>query len=769
MSKQFIIKKIFPKRTSSNWYGILTTDNYKLFGFNYFEPMVDDIIICNNLIQRDSDNNKEFDFKNAQFLLPKDEKLQIKRLLHLSNGNNKTINDLIFGLSQNNIKYGDEFWNELYIYCSDLKEIDNYEINEFLTNLFDHIINYIASFLQPFKQKLNDEYNIKNLTIKQLTELYKHRKFGPNINSWNIDGLKELFNISGFGEETILKIARGLKLSIDDISQLIIIGIFLKNGSTYIKYDYNIWLEYLSNYSNNIGELSNDTFNDIIENMINSKDIILINEKVLAYYSLYQKELSIAKILINFQYNESAMSLLNISNRKESAFQDFLDEYKENEIYDLDKEQKQGIINFIKNNISVVSGRAGTGKSTLLKGLLSCIEKCIFNTSLQIFFLTPTASAIQRIKEILLEKWDDISKYDFRTLHGFNIRLEKNIDNILDKMKNNYNIIIIDETSMVDIILLNNLLTRLCKINKNNITILFLGDTRQLPSIGSGNCLYDIIKSSYLPITELQNTYRYDDKKVVKKIIDKILKGDDIIELDYINQLEEGTQKEFNLITPNNNIDDDISTTIATQSKEHDIIITALNKDISKYTNIIRDVKNPKFDKIEFSYNYFLFRVGDKIIHTTNDYSEKNLYNGLSGTIESIYTNEENITKIEIVRDDKQQNYTYSSDKQFIKSLRPAFMLSVHKSQGREYDNVLILLTNSRMLNKNLLYTAITRAKKKLTVIGSLQLLNKTSKKKEKRKTLLHDMIIYEYEKIKNIDSQLRKTINYDSYLIKNN
>jgi len=742
MTAKYIINKIIFKKENpiNNFYLILLTkDNYKLFGFNNFIPMKDDIIVSDskNIIIKDS--NKELEFKNVQFLLPETEHEQKIRLLHILNGDANIIDNFNKICK---IKYGNEFWVNFYKWCLELQEIDNYEIDNFISTVFNYIIKYVCSFLQPFKKILSDEYNIKNLNHKQLMTLYKHKNFGPNIKSWNITGLKLLYEISGFSEETILKIARGLKMSINEISQLIIIGIFIKNGSTYIKYNYNNWLDYLSEYYDDIKTLSNDTFNNIIEDLIDSKDIIVINEDLLCYYYLYEKELSIAKTLIKIQYNEEKMSFLDFLNLKETSIKITL-----NDIYindnPLDEEQKNGIFGIFTNKISIIHGQAGTGKSTLLTGLLSCIEAFEYKTKtdISIYFLTPTASAVQRIKDILSEKWDNLKKYYFGTLHGFIAKLKNNIKNISD---NSFNIFIIDESSMIDILLLNELLPLLINYN---IIILFLGDIRQLPSIGSGNILHDIIKCTISNIessfkifncTELINTYRYDDKKILKNIINKILSGYDINEIDYINNLN----NEFKLIIPDHNIKE----IIKNECKNNDTIITPLNQNISKYTNTIRDIINP--DKKEFDYNNFIFRIGDPIIYTKNDYNECNLFNGLTGKVIDIFNyDDENIIHLKISRDDKKDDYTFISNQQYLKFLRPAYMISVHKSQGREYDNILILLTESRILNKNLLYTAITRAKKSVTLISSLKLLNKTIKKKEKRKTLLKYMIIYEYEK----------------------
>ena len=610
MIEYSIINIIFSKEIKLNYYFLilLTECNKKLFGCNNFIPMLNDIIKCNISKKKDGDSN-EYDLnKNPIFLLPNNKNKQILRLLH-------------FRIPQENynISYGKDFWINFYNYYLEIRDIENHTINDSITNLFKHIQNYINTFIGPFKKILLEKYNIKKLNCKQLIVLYTHPKFGIDITAWNINSLMLLYDIKGFGDKTIIMIAKKLKFKIEDISKLIMKDIFLNGGNTYIKYDYDDWLDEFANYENdiNINNLSIDIFNDNIESLVNDNIIIKITENILCDYKLFMKESYIAESLIKIQYSDR-MSLLDILNKRRliCTENDITNYLTVKDKYKLDNEQKQGIINIFKNNVSVIHGKAGCGKTTLLKGFIKCVEEYEFETLLSIFFLAPTAKAKMKMKESISESVDNINKYKFDTMHSFNIKLDKDISNYKKDFSYKFNVIIIDETSMIDIILFNEFL-HLINDPTYNFCIVLLGDYRQLPSIGSGNILQNIINSKKIPCTKLLETYRYLNKITLKNTIEKILIGEEI-------SLQDNTDyTQFKLITiPKNNIIEDI---IKKESIDHEITITALNADIDKYTNIIRDIKNPMpiiknnnsindLDEVEIS--KIKFRVNDPVIHT---------------------------------------------------------------------------------------------------------------------------------------------------------
>ena len=725
---------------------IKTDKDNTLEGTIKIVPEIKDIIRCEIIIK----NNKNY-FRKEQLLLPINIRDQKCRLLKIYDGDNNILKELEF------IKYGKNFWKDYILYIDTIKNTENY--TDKLKKLYDYIINknYIYVLIQSLKGILNN-HNIIGLTNKQLLHLYE---YGEDMYLWDIDMLVSLYEISYFGYNTIIKIAKGLKKSIEDITILMIINIFYNNEHTYILYDYNNWLNELTkNTEIIIDNLSNDAFKNIIEHMIKKKYIIQIEESKLCLYKLYTHELYIAHQLIEIQYEYNTSPLI----KKDISLTE-LKHFLNNDTIEgdvLDEYQKQGIINFFKNKLSVIHGKAGTGKSNLLKRLIKSIEEMEYKlTPLKVYFLTPTAKALQKIKDIMKDI-DNKDKYKYSTMAGFN---HNKTEELKVNLLNYYNIIIIDETSMIDI---NTLYDFLRKIENINTTILFLGDYRQLPSIGPGNIIHDMINSPEIPSCELLNPYRYKTQEQLLDIINKISNKEKLTEeiiLTSINQ--------FKLIIPNDN--NTVENIIKTECKHNDIIITPLNKDIKKYTDIIRDIINP-IDLLpvsqnqinEIRYNNHIFRINDKITHTKNNYI-KDIYNGTIGKIINIYEkidyNDDIIINIEIKKDDK-KDFIYkfkNENKQdnLINYLEPGYMASIHKTQGQEYENVLILLSPSRMTNNKLLYTAITRAKKKVTIISSLENLNNVIKRTNNRQTLLKLMIKYKYEKQFNLNIT---TYDYDSY-----
>lgn len=507
--------------------------------------------------------------------------------------------------------------------------------------------------------------------------------------------------------------------------------------------------------------------------MIDQNDIIKLKDYLIGK-ELYNKELKIAEYLTNIKNNK-----INLLNKKSiKLIKDYLDNL-EIDSYQLDEDQKNSIINLFQNNISITYGQAGTGKSSIIKALILTLEEFIITkyTTIELCFLTPTTKAKSRIEEIVSNSRDDNDYYTISTIQSFNAKKSNSKSDI----NYDFNIFIIDETSMIDIEVLYNFLNL---VNTKNTIIMFLGDYRQLPSIGIGNILNDMITSDVLPLTELTQTYRYNKLEYLKNILNNIL---NVIQLNDTILYRES--KEFKFIDKNKY--KNIKEKIKSECKKNDIIITPLNKEITKYTNIIRNELNPLnidniklnefinlinnnnilLNKLNIDYliqnktndtisilnnnkliifyceinskcGKHIYRIKDKIIHTHND-KNKDLYNGLTGEI-SIIFQIANIKYIVIKRDDNQKYKIYNYEENYIYHLEPAYMITVHKSQGLEYNNVMILLDEKTIShNNNLLYTAFTRTKKCLTIVSTTNILNYGITRKCERDTLLCHMLKY--------------------------
>lgn len=754
--------------------------NEGIFINSYFLPYINDEI--------EGELNNNSSLKNSKIFPPINEDEQKKRISEILLENNFDINSID---SFNIFNYGSiNFWLNICNYYYLHNNIEGYELECHIEIIFDHIKNYLNVILLPFKNALN-KLDIQ-LNKSQLITLLNHDDFGPNIENWNYINLKLLFNLNGFGINTIIKIAIGIKCNLDDITKILIIYILnydTDHGDTIIKFNYNNWKNYIHDFIDKykldkkiILNLSINKFNNIIDDMINDNDIVKINNYLVGK-DIYDNELNIANKLIEIKNNK-----INLFENKtiENTLK-ILDDY-EIDNYPLDDEQKNSIINFLINNVSITFAKAGCGKSSNLKGLITLLEEIILPLykNIKIYFLTPTAKAKNRIEEIISTIKDDISMYYIKTIHSFVINKQ-----IHEELTKYTNIFIIDETSMIDINILDKFLD-IIPIEQSKI--MFLGDDRQLQSINKGNILNDLINSNCINKTELINTYRYNKLVYLKNILTNILtyKNIDIID---------GNINEFKFIDINDNLQK-LENIIKTECLNNDIIITPFNSDIKLYTNIVREQLNPiNINNIELDifiniinenniidiinqnnkkntineivdykikksnenisiidqdknniifynqieYNDHIYRIKDKVIYRHN-FNDKGLYNGMTAKIIMIF--EIDYIKYIIIKNDynKKEYFVFNNnDDEILSHLLPAYIITIHNSQGSEYKNVLILLTKKykKMINNNLLYTAMTRGCKSITIISNLDIINDAIKKKSKRKSLLIDMLKY--------------------------
>jgi exodeoxyribonuclease V alpha subunit len=352
--------------------------------------------------------------------------------------------------------------------------------------------------------------------------------------------------------------------------------------------------------------------------------------------------------------------------------------------------------------------------------------------SVSILFLTPTGKACHRLTKGFKDKGINKSAY---TIHKYNYydddnELKKEIDDFDLIKKNEYCIIVIDEMSMVS---LNVFHTFIKKINNlHNCVLLLLGDYNQLPSIDFGDVLNNLVLSQAFNTVKLINIFRSDSKSLLT-VQNNILNN---IPLDNID-VNDGSfvwikENPSNIVCIKNVLND---------FEELPLIITSTNKVVNEYQNIIKDKYNiDHINKDFIKFNNIIFHVDDKIMIKKNNY-EKNLMNGMIGKIISISISIDNNIKyygLNILFDgeDKPRD-TFSLNE--LEDFELAYIITIHKSQGSEADYVIILLDEAPMLNTiNLIYTAITRSKKKCILISQEKTV-KSIKKITKRISNLKD------------------------------
>jgi exodeoxyribonuclease V alpha subunit len=438
-----------------------------------------------------------------------------------------------------------------------------------------------------------------------------------------------------------------------------------------------------------------------------------------------------------FFYEKSIANHLNrIKNSKSSIRDVFVEKaitwVQEKFKIKLANMQLQAVESAIKDKMHIITGGPGTGKSTITNAILAILEK----VTGKILLAAPTGRAAKRLMEITRKKAFTIHsllEYDFTT-GGF----KKNIQNPLK-----CNLLIIDEASMIDTSLMFHLLSAI----PDTTRVIFVGDIDQLPSVGPGNVLRDIIASNAISVTYLDRIYRQAAGSKIILNAHKINKGefpyldrDEMSDFLYIESKE--PQDILNLILslvkddiPKNKKFDPIKDIqVLSPMKKGIIGIENLNRSLQ---NLLNPSKNPLIRA------GMAFHVNDKVMQIKNNY-DKDVFNGDVGKIVGIDRTEQ---EIEVNFDDKIVVYDFSE----LDELVLAYAVSVHKYQGSECPCIVIPIhtTHFKLLYRNLLYTAITRGKKYVVIVGTKKALAIAIKNNEvkKRYTALSQAIKVEFSK----------------------
>jgi len=375
-----------------------------------------------------------------------------------------------------------------------------------------------------------------------------------------------------------------------------------------------------------------------------------------------------------------------------------------------DETQKKAIIASLTNNITIITGGPGTGKTTIIKAIVSLIRDIFKANPNDIALLAPTGRASKKMAESV--------NFKASTIHRF-LKWDKESENfaVNEYSKASEKYIIVDEVSMIDTILFESLLKGL----KRGVKLILVGDHNQLPSISQGQILEDLIDSKKIETIFLSSLYRQSDDSYIvtlaKEIKDKDISVDfNKVKSDY-NFI--ASPKEYIL----NNVKEIVSKAINKGYTDKDIqILIPMYKTeygIDNFNVLLKELFNPKSPKKnEIEIGDVLYREGDKVIQLVNEI-ENNVFNGDVGYIKSISNN----SKLkEIIIDFDGNLVTYKPSKMI--NIRHGYAVSIHKSQGSEFNLVIMPFVNSykRMLYNKLIYTGVTRAKKSLILIGDKNL-----------------------------------------------
>lgn len=410
----------------------------------------------------------------------------------------------------------------------------------------------------------------------------------------------------------------------------------------------------------------------------------------------------------------------------EEMMEQRLKKVEEKEHIVLDIMQHKAVIEAIKHGLLVLTGGPGTGKTTTINTMIQFFE----SEGMEILLAAPTGRAAKRMTEA--------TGYEAQTIHRLlevsgNPEEEGNINGFMKNRENplEADVIIIDEMSMVDLPLMHALLSAIVVGTR----LVLVGDVNQLPSVGPGSVLKDIIFSECFPVVTLTKIFRQAGESDIVVNAHKINAGEMVEPNNQSKDFFFLKRQDANIIlrvlvaliqeklpkyvgAPQNEIQ------VMTPTRKGILGVEQLNLVLQRYLN------PPQPDKNEEEINGRIFRVGDKVMQIKNNYQlewevqtkygltvdkGQGIFNGDMGIITEISRYDETIE----VEYDEHRKVKYPFD--MVEELELAYAITVHKSQGSEYPAVIIpLLPGPKLLyNRNLLYTAVTRAKKCLTIVGS--------------------------------------------------
>lgn len=550
----------------------------------------------------------------------------------------------------------------------------------------------------------------KNISTTYAAKIYKrYQQNSLKVLQENPYRLAE--DIWGIGFKKADEISLKMGLSLESPERVSAGIIFAITTATQYGHLY-ITLEDLRSKSIDLLELNNHTSKDLlIKNALHmlyqSDKIKLLTYKNIHYITLpklYKTEQAVANRMLSIIEHSSPLnSKINIDNIYQELKSGESDNFIKS-LISLNTEQQNGIITALKNKITVITGGPGTGKTTLIKKLLNILEESHIKYKLA----APTGRAAKRILEgtgrqaVTLHR---LLEFDLSTMS-----FKYNETNTLE-----LDILIIDEASMIDIFLAHSILKAL----NRNAHLLLIGDIDQLPSVGPGNFLRNSIDSGVVTCVRLKEIFRQAQDSMIVVNAHKINNG----EFPTSVPINISNKRDFIYIKEEipENIIKHLKQILFIELSKHNIaiedsiVLVPMNKGMIGTFSLnqhLQEMLNPDKNITQIIRNGTLYKIGDKVMQIKNNY-EKLVFNGDIGVIEYI-NQEEKITTV--IYDKKSVVYEFNE----LDEIVLAYAISIHKSQGSEYPAVIvpIFMQHFTLLQRNLIYTAITRAKKLCIFIG---------------------------------------------------
>jgi len=551
------------------------------------------------------------------------------------------------------------------------------------------------------------KYDIKiSSVIKTLINEYKYPKI-------IIEKIKEnpymLTKIKGIGFERADKIAQSIGYDLTSPNRIVA-------GIHYAIEEENnaghVWVDYkkLLNKAIDLLKINNKIIEDFLNNF-EFEEVLRIGDRFTFKY-LYEIEKNIATKL-----KEMASKSNKIFTDEE--LEQLLDDYCERHGVQLEENQRKFFFEWNNHNVVLLIGYGGTGKSWLQQILLEFLKNKGINN---ICLLSPTGKASK-----VMTNYTGMEAYTIHRRLGIRSDDSEDITPIVE------DVVIVDETSMCDIFIINKLLNA---IENKNTKLLFVGDDFQLPSVRVGNFLYDIIHSGIIPVVRLNKVFRQKDggilevatnvreQKYFLKNTDsgrKVFGKDCLFHLVVSDYMEDGYIHYYKKLLTMYNPEDIV---VLSPTKKGKLGTIEINKKIQEIVNPPSEYKKEKaFGKK----NQITFRVGDLVMNTENTYNIKTIddgvadvFNGDTGIILDI-DEEEKVMIIDFDGIVVKMNFEGVTN-----NIIHAWATTIHKSQGSQYKAVIVIIDKSMkfQLNANLIYTAFSRAKDYMIVLGQANSIN---------------------------------------------
>lgn len=608
------------------------------------------------------------------------------------------------------------------------KILENKDCLQIIPRLNKQKIDKIYNTLLEYQSTSNIVLELTKLGFDMKDSLSLLNKYNKKILDNVNNNVYDLIDTDDMSFIKIDEIALSMGITDTDDRRIKALIIYIMKSLCFNNGDTYLLLEEISSTLANYISITSEKLNYLMLKLVKDKKIIIEDKR---YYlrKFYEAEKYIC---------ERLCFLNDMSITSDISIDKYIDNKEKDNNIKYDELQKKAIHSGVNNNITIITGGPGTGKTTIVKAIVNILihEKKIKKDDIAL--LAPTGRASKKLMETTSISASTIHKY---------LGWDKDTNTFAtdEYCPNSPKYVIVDEVSMIDTLLMEALLKGIRRDTK----LILVGDYYQLPSVSEGQVLKDIIDSDCLPVIRLNQIYRQSEGSYILNLAydiknkniseDLFIKKDDYL---YINSDNDNTSSYIKEI---------VKKALKKGYTDREVqVLAPMYKSLNGIDNlniILQELFNPKADsKREIKVGDIIFREYDKVLQLVND-PDNNVYNGDIGYIEEIIISKEKkiVNQININYDGTIVNYT--PDK-FI-NFRHGYAISIHKAQGSEFDMVIMPITNSfkRMLNNKLIYTGVTRAKKSLVVVGdsSSFIYGINNDYIDNRKTYLKDLIINYY------------------------